>query len=150
MARRERAAAEKIVRKTAQQFASVVRGLPPSQTAELVRIGLPVRSVGEFAKSVGLAKDEMYSLIHLSRSTAHRMEQKDQLMDPLHSDAFAGASAVIQKAREMLASEEAVRKWLSTPIGALDFKSPMEWLDTSQGRQIVSSLLDQIQSGAYA
>lgn len=122
----------------------------PVQLVEIVRNGVPVRSVGTFAKNVGLQKDVMFSIIHLSRSTAHRLEQKNEVMDTLRSDAFAGAYAVIQKARRMLNSEEALRQWLNTPIPALDSKAPIAWLDTNQGRQIVSSLLDQVQSGAYA
>lgn len=122
----------------------------PVQWVEIVRNGVPVRSVGKFAKNVGLQKDVMFSIIHLSRSTAHRLEQKNEVMDTLRSDAFAGAYTVIQKARKMLSSEEALRQWLNTPIPALDSKAPIEWLDTNLGRQIVSSLLDQVQSGAYA
>jgi putative toxin-antitoxin system antitoxin component (TIGR02293 family) len=122
----------------------------PVQWVEIVRNGVPVRTVGKFAKNVGLQKDVMFSIIHLSRSTAHRLEQKNEVMDTLRSDAFAGAYTVIQKARKMLSSEEALRQWLNTPIPALDSKAPIEWLDTNLGRQIVSSLLDQVQSGAYA
>jgi len=122
----------------------------PVQWVEIVRNGVPVRSVGKFAKDIGLQKDVMFSIIHLSRSTAHRLEQKNEVMDALRSDAFAGAYTVIQKARKMLISEDALRQWLNTPIPALDSKAPIEWLDTNLGRQIVSSLLDQVQSGAYA
>jgi putative toxin-antitoxin system antitoxin component (TIGR02293 family) len=122
----------------------------PVQWVEIVRNGVPVRTVGKFAKNVGLQKDVMFSIIHLSRSTAHRLEQKNEVMDTLRSDAFAGTYTVIQKARKMLSSEEALRQWLNTPIPALDSKAPIEWLDTNLGRQIVSSLLDQVQSGAYA
>lgn len=122
----------------------------PVQWVEIVRNGVPVRSVGIFAKNIGLQKDVMFSIIHLSRSTAHRLEQKNEVMDTLRSDAFAGVYTVIQKARKMLSSEEALRQWLNTPIPALDSKAPIEWLDTNLGRQVVSSLLDQVQSGAYA
>ena len=78
------------------------------------------------------------------------VELKNEVLDMLRSDAFAGAYTVIQKARKMLISEDALRQWLNTPIPALDSKAPIEWLDTNLGRQIVSSLLDQVQSGAYA
>lgn len=122
----------------------------PVQWVDIVRNGVPVRSVGKFAKDVGLQKDVMFSIIHLSRSTAHRLELKNEVLDMLRSDAFAGAYTVIQKARKMLSSEEALRQWLNTPIPALDSKAPIEWLDTNLGRQIVSSLLDQVRSGAYA
>jgi putative toxin-antitoxin system antitoxin component (TIGR02293 family) len=123
---------------------------PTPEVIEKVRTGFEVSLVGEYAKRIGMPKEEMFILINLSRSTAHRMEQSNKVMDRLRSDAFAGAARVIEKARDMLGSDEAARKWLSTPVPALNFKTPQEWLDTSDGRQIVSSLLDQIQSGAYA
>jgi putative toxin-antitoxin system antitoxin component (TIGR02293 family) len=123
---------------------------PTTQVIEKVRMGFEVSLVGEYAKRIGIPKEDMFVLINLSRSTAHRMEQSNKVMDRLRSDAFAGAARVIEKARDMLGSDEAARNWLLTPVPALNFKTPQEWLDTSDGRQIVSSLLDQIQSGAYA
>lgn len=115
-----------------------------------VRTGFDVALVGEYAKRIGMPKEEFFILIDLKRSTAHRMEQENKVMDRLRSDAFAGAARVIEKARAMLGSDVATKKWLSTAVPALNFKTPQQWLDTSDGRQIVSSLLDQIQSGAYA
>lgn len=123
---------------------------PAIEVIDRVRTGFDVSLVGKYAKRIGMPKEEFFVLIDLSRSTAHRMEQENKVMDRLRSDAFAGAARVIEKAREMLGSDDATRKWLSTAVPALNFKTPQEWLDTSDGRQIVSSLLDQIQSGAYA
>jgi len=123
---------------------------PAAEAIDRLRTGLEVSLVGEYAKRIGMPKEEFFVLIGLSRSTAHRMEQENKVMDRLRSDAFAGTARVIEKARELLGSDEAARKWLSTAIPALNFKTPQAWLDTSDGRQIVSSLLDQIQSGAYA
>lgn len=123
---------------------------PAIEVIDRVRTGFEVSLVGKYAKRIGMPKEEFFVLIDLSRSTAHRMEQENKVMDRLRSDAFAGAARVIEKAREMLGSDDATRKWLSTAVPALNFKTPQEWLDTSDGRQIVSSLLDQIQSGAYA
>jgi putative toxin-antitoxin system antitoxin component (TIGR02293 family) len=123
---------------------------PAAEAIDKVRTGFRVSLVGEYAKRIGMPKEDMFVLINLSRTTAHRMEREDKVMDRLRSDAFAGAARVIEKARDMLGSDEAARNWLSTPVPALDFKTPQEWLDTSDGRQIVSGLLDRIQSGAYA
>lgn len=43
-----------------------------------------------------------------------------------------------------------VAGWLSQPLPALDRKSPATLMDTSEGRALISDLLAQIQSGAYA
>jgi putative toxin-antitoxin system antitoxin component (TIGR02293 family) len=123
---------------------------PAADAIARVRTGFDVSLIGKYAKRIGMPKEEFFILIDLSRSTAHRMEQENKVMDRLRSDAFAGAARVIEKARAMLGSDEATRKWLSTTVPALDFKTPQAWLDTSDGRQIVSSMLDQIQSGTYA
>jgi uncharacterized protein (DUF2384 family) len=41
-------------------------------------------------------------------------------------------------------------RWLDEPLPALDGKRPAEYMDTAEGRDLVSNLLAMAQSGAYA
>ncbi len=123
---------------------------PSLEGIERARSGINVGLVGEYASRIGMPKEQIFSLIDLSRSTAHRLEEGNKPLDRLRSDAFAGTARVIEKARRMLASDEAVRRWLLASVPALDFRTPQELMDTHDGRQVVSNLLDRIQSGAYA
>jgi uncharacterized protein (DUF2384 family) len=43
-----------------------------------------------------------------------------------------------------------VRQWLQRPVPALGGRRPAEFMDTAEGRALVSRLLAMAQSGAYA
>lgn len=43
-----------------------------------------------------------------------------------------------------------VSNWIEQPAHALGGRKPRELLDTSEGRQAISKLIAQVQSGAYA
>jgi uncharacterized protein (DUF2384 family) len=43
-----------------------------------------------------------------------------------------------------------VRQWLQRPVPALGGLRPAEYMDTAEGRALVSRLLAMAQSGAYA
>jgi uncharacterized protein (DUF2384 family) len=43
-----------------------------------------------------------------------------------------------------------VRQWLEKPVPALGGRCPAEYMDTAEGRALVSRLLAMAQSGAYA
>jgi len=47
-------------------------------------------------------------------------------------------------------ASEWVDQWLEQSLPALGGKSPAEYMDTEAGRELVSQLLRQAQSGSYA
>jgi uncharacterized protein (DUF2384 family) len=42
------------------------------------------------------------------------------------------------------------RDWLESPVPALGWRRPIEYMDSDEGRDLVFRLVAQMQSGAYA
>ena len=58
---------------------------------------------------------------------------------------------VFNRALALLEGDQAaLRSWLAAPIPALRGKAPNALLDTGEGERLVLTVLDQIESGAYA
>jgi len=73
---------------------------PAAEAIDKVRTGFRVSLVGEYAKRIGMPKEDMFVLIDLSRPRPHRMERRTKSWIALRSDAFAGTARVIEKARD--------------------------------------------------
>ena len=56
---------------------------------------------------------------------------------------------VLRLARNVWESEAAAEAWLHSSVRALDGKTPIELLDTPEGRRRVSEVLRTIESGDF-
>jgi len=59
------------------------------------------------------------------------------------------AARIIRQAREVWESKAAAEEWLHSSVRALGGKTPVELLDTLEGRQRVSAVLRLIESGDF-
>jgi len=50
----------------------------------------------------------------------------------------------------VLGSQEAAERWLSTPAMALDRRRPIDLLQSSEGTELVKTLLTRMDYGVYA
>ena len=57
---------------------------------------------------------------------------------------------VTGQAVEVLGSREAAERWLSTPAMGLDQRQPIELLQSSEGTDLVKTLLTRMDFGVYA
>lgn len=91
------------------------------------------------------------------------VEQRDarrstRLAEPSHVVASA-VHALVQQLEDMLADNGVtepfdavawITNWVHEPVPALGGVAPVTYLDTEEGRQLVSALLARASSGAYA
>ena len=56
---------------------------------------------------------------------------------------------VLRQARDVWESEAAAKDWLQGPVRALGGKTPVELLDTAEGRRQVSEVLRMIETGDF-
>ena len=76
------------------------------------------------------------------RQESGRLEEAERLKAQMLSETFAFAVAA-------LGGEEEARAWLFAELAALEFKRPIDLLETIRGYERVKALLGQIVFGVY-
>lgn len=59
----------------------------------------------------------------------------------------AGAIQVIGRATEVIGDRSGALRWLGTPVHALAYATPVSLLGSSEGRDQVLAVLDQLEHG---
>jgi putative toxin-antitoxin system antitoxin component (TIGR02293 family) len=125
----------------------------------LVKSGIPASYVDTLATAMGLAKDKFYQTTGLVRPTVDRKIREDRRLSQDESERVIGIGRLIGQVQNVVNESGATRgfdaakwtaSWLAQPLPALGAKRPADLMDTAEGRQLVSKLLSQQQSGAYA
>lgn len=129
---------------------------------ERVRIlkgGVPARYTRVLAHGMSVSKEKLYATVGLTRATVDRKVQNDGLLNADESERVMGIARLVGQVQTMVEESgnpegfEAAKwlaGWLDRPLPALGGKPPAEFMDTADGRALVSDLLAQQQSGAYA
>lgn len=133
--------------------------MQPVDRAGLVKSGVPSKMVGLISTDMGMSKDRFVKITGLSRATTNRKIASKTDFSVDESERLVGLIKLIGQV-ESIVRESGVPEgfraakwfsdWIEQPAPALGGLKPEEFLDTSDGREAVSRLLSQIQSGAYA
>lgn len=92
----------------------------------------------------------------ISRASIMRRAALGQVLQLGVSERILGLMALVGQVEAMAGPAEgfsALRwtaTWLTEPVPALGGQPPAEFLETMEGRRLLSSLLPRMQSGAYA
>jgi putative toxin-antitoxin system antitoxin component (TIGR02293 family) len=133
--------------------------LPAVERDTLVKAGVPSQFAVVLIESMGVPKERFYRILNLSRSTLERKLQTSADMSTAESERVIGLSKLIGQVQAMVAESgdpegfDAARwfaAWIAEPSPALGGRKPEELLETADGREAVSRLLAQMQSGAFA
>lgn len=134
--------------------------LSPLERMRLVKQGLPARTVQDMSVAMGVSREQFMRAVGLARSTVERKMAARRKLSPAESEKLVGLSRLIGQVAAMVqesghpdAGFDAARwfaRWMSEPAAALGGLCPQELLDTADGREALSTLLGQMQAGAYA
>lgn len=119
---------------------------------DLVTKGVPVAT----AKSVMgafriLEETEIYKTLGISAKTMQRRAGRaDKTLDANASDRALRLVSVTNQAIGVFGSLEAAERWLSEPAIGLDRRRPIELLQSSEGTDMVKTLLGRIDYGVYS
>ena len=134
--------------KTTLQFA---RNLTPLQTHDLVTEGLPVIAARELMASFRLIdRHTVLSAVGISERTLQRGNAAGKLLDSNASDRTLRLASVAEQAIDVLGSQEAAERWLSAPAMGLDRRRPIDLLQSTEGTELVKTLLTRMDHGVYA
>ncbi len=88
----------------------------------------------------------------MSERTLHRFkaDSQDKLLDVNQASRVWTLADVLSKAQEVLGTQDAAERWLTSPALGLNAKRPIDLLETSQGAEIVKVFLERMEFGVYA
>jgi putative toxin-antitoxin system antitoxin component (TIGR02293 family) len=115
----------------------------------LTREGIKKSSLKSLASHLGISMEVMSRLLHSSHRNIQRKEE-DELLDTLKTEKVLELAAFAQRAIDVTGSKEAFIEWLHSPLVSLNNKTPLEFLDTSFGIQLLLKLLGRLEQGVYS
>jgi putative toxin-antitoxin system antitoxin component (TIGR02293 family) len=126
----------------------------PIELHELIAEGLPRRTMVHLIESLSvLTLAEGFKALNLSSRTWHRIKADKQQSAPLDADQSArvwNLAEVLSKAEDALGDRADAERWLVTPAIGLNSRRPIDLMATSQGAELVKTLLDRMAHGVYA
>jgi putative toxin-antitoxin system antitoxin component (TIGR02293 family) len=125
----------------------------------MVKAGLPARLLTTLANDMHVPRERLYGWLGIARTTANRKVKEDEVLSQDESERALGITSLVGQVQKIVSESgipdgfDAARwtaDWLEEPNDALGGRTPGEFMDTSDGRALVSGLVAQMQSGAYA
>lgn len=129
------------------------------ERVQMIREGVPAIFLERIVRKMGIPKERLYATLRLPRSTVDRKIRNNEALSPEHSERVIGLERIIGQVEVMVGesgdpqdfdANRWVGEWLERPLPALGGARPAEFMDTMEGQELVSRLLAQSQSGAYA
>ncbi len=129
------------------------------ERVELIREGVPASALDQIVRRMHISRERLYATLRLPRSTIDRKIKNNETLSAEHSERVIGLGRLIGQVEVMVAqsgspagfdADRWVGEWLERPLPALGGAAPGELMDTMEGQYLVSRLLAQSQSGAYA
>jgi putative toxin-antitoxin system antitoxin component (TIGR02293 family) len=125
----------------------------------MVKAGLPARLLTTLANDMHVPRERLYGWLGIARTTANRKVKDNEVLSQDESERALGITSLVGQVQKIVSESgnpdgfDAARwtaDWLEEPNDALGGRTPGEFMDTSDGRALVSGLVAQMQSGAYA
>lgn len=119
---------------------------------DLVTKGVSVAAAKEVMGAFSIIKEaRIYDVLGISAKTMQRRSTSaSKTLDPNASDRALRLVSVTTQAIDVLGSQEAAERWLETPAIGLDRRKPMDLLQSTEGTEMVKTLLTRMDYGVYA
>ncbi|MBI5856650.1 MAG: DUF2384 domain-containing protein [Sphingobacteriales bacterium] len=115
----------------------------------LTREGIKKSTLKSLAEHLGISMETMSRLLHSSHRNIQRKDE-EELLDTLKTEKVLELAALAQRGIEVMGNKAAFAEWLHAPLTALGNKTPLDFLDTSFGIQMVTKLLGRLEQGVYS
>lgn len=126
---------------------------------DLIRQGIPAAAVTDLKQNMQVSKGALLEWLNVPEPTFNRTASAKKRLSPEVSERVLDMMMLVGKV-EMMVQESGqpegfdaakwTANWLARPSPALGGETPGSFLDTSLGRAMVSKLISQVQSSAYA
>jgi putative toxin-antitoxin system antitoxin component (TIGR02293 family) len=116
---------------------------------DLSRIGVKKSTLKSLADYLGITMETLSGLLHSSYRNIQRKDN-DDLLDTLKTEKVLELAAFAQRGIEVIGDKDSFAEWLHSPLTALGNKTPLDFLDTTFGIQMVTKLLGRLEQGVYS
>ncbi|MEO6812820.1 MAG: antitoxin Xre/MbcA/ParS toxin-binding domain-containing protein [Ginsengibacter sp.] len=116
---------------------------------ELSRTGVKKSTLKFLADYLGITMETLSGLLHSSYRNIQRKDN-DDLLDTLKTEKVLELAAFAQRGISVIGDKESFAEWLHSPLVALGNKTPLDFLDTTFGIQMVTKLLGRLEQGVYS
>jgi len=126
---------------------------------ELVKEGVPARLLITLASDMHVPRERLFLWLGIARATANRKLRAGDVLSQDESERALGIARLVGQVEKIVGESgdpdgfdaaQWTAAWLEEPNRALRGKSPGDYMDTADGRALVSGLVAQMQSAAYA
>ncbi|UHL63260.1 MbcA/ParS/Xre antitoxin family protein [Paralcaligenes sp. KSB-10] len=133
--------------------------MEPADRIKLIKRGVHADAVSALAKRMAWTKERFIHSLGLSVTTIDRRVRQQEKLTTHESERYVGVikligqvQAIVEQSGDPTHFDAAqwFALWLDKPLPALGGDKPVEYIDTSEGRELLSRLIAMAQSGAYA
>lgn len=115
----------------------------------LSRTGVKKASLTSLAEYLGITMETMSNLLHSSYRNIQRKDDND-LLDTLKTEKVLELASFAQRGIQVIGDKQSFAEWLQSPLTSLGNHSPLHFLDTSFGIQMLTKLLGRLEQGVYS
>ncbi|KGM33270.1 type II RES/Xre toxin-antitoxin system antitoxin [Inquilinus limosus] len=131
----------------------------PLERIDMIKHGVRAVEAKRILADLAIGQGAGLRALNLSPATVNKKAKQDQTLSPEDSERVIGVARLVGQIEAMV--EESgdpkgfdaaawMARWLNDPLPALGGTCPIELMDTMEGQALVSTVLAQLQSGAYA
>jgi putative toxin-antitoxin system antitoxin component (TIGR02293 family) len=134
----------------------------PTDRIDLIRSGVNAADFKAFVGRLDIQQEKIFYMLDIATATVNRKASRNEALSREDSEKVLGMAKLIGQVETMLEASgdpdqmqnfNAARwltRWMEEPIPALAGASPSQYMDTIEGQEMISKLLAQMQTGAYA
>jgi putative toxin-antitoxin system antitoxin component (TIGR02293 family) len=127
-------------------------GVTGLKAHDMVTTGVSVNDAKQVLKALTIIDEkQFYGVLGINaRTMQRRAASARKVLDTNASDRALRLVSVTGQAIDVLGSQEAAERWLSSPAIGLDQRRPIELLRSTEGTDLVRTLLTRMDYGVYA
>ena len=145
--------AKKVLKLTSKSWRELGRGdFKGLEVHDLVTEGVRVEDAKQLMRAYTIiGEKDLFGVLGITaRTMQRRAASTHKTLDPNASDRALRLVSVTNQAIEVLGSQQAAERWLSSPAMGLDQRKPIDLLRSSEGTELVKTLLTRMDFGVYA
>lgn len=125
--------------------------LDPLHAHDLAIAGMPVAAaVALLADYQRVQREHLLATFGISERTLQRASAAGKALDSNASDRALRLHAITLLAKDVLGTHEAAERWLLAPAMGLSRRCPIDLLQSTEGTELVKTLLQRMDYGVYA
>jgi putative toxin-antitoxin system antitoxin component (TIGR02293 family) len=131
----------------------------PMRQVQLVKQGMPASDVAAIVERLAIPRERLFETLGLARATVDRKVRENKRLSSDETSRVLGVVRLIGQVQAMVQESGDpegfdagawLAAWLDAPLPALGNQRPAVYMDTAEGRAMLSNLLSRVQTGAFA